>query len=61
MTLKVMQSENKFWVYNPIGGRGRWCTMRNGVAVDSSKSMFHEESPPVYTKAIKQFLASMKG
>ena len=57
--LKVTQAgENNFWVYNPFGGRGRWCKLnKDGTAEDTEHGMLPQRSPETYQKAIKSFLS----
>lgn len=58
MTLRVIrESKDTFWVYQPLGGRGRHCWLnRNRIAHDKSNGMFYEPSPAIYQKAIDNFL-----
>lgn len=56
--LKVIKTkeQNEYWVYNPIGGRGRYCyEMKDGTIKDKEKSMFLEVSPQIYINAIKKY------
>lgn len=55
------QNGNTFWIYNPLGGRGRWCTVgRDGVLRDTENSMFPTRSPEAYQKAYKDYSAEIK-
>ncbi len=61
MTLKVRKIQNAYWVYNPIGGRGRWCVKQSdGVVIDREKGMYYEPSPKAYQRAVDQFIKGKK-
>lgn len=61
MALKVTkdpQDDKMFWIYNPIGGRGRWCTVGfDNILNDTENSMFPEPSPENYQKAYKTYIS----
>lgn len=59
MKLKISPDPNnpdEFWIYNPIGGHGRWCHIHDGIVMDSQNSMFAKRSPETYQRALKSFL-----
>ena len=61
--LKVIEhKKNVFWVFNPIGGRGRHCTLYpNGEIKDTENSMFAELSPAASCVAIRKFIDRKEG
>ncbi len=58
---KDPQNDKLFWIYNPIGGRGRWCTLSDGILKDTENSMFPQPSPEVYQKAYKYRKKQLNG
>ena len=57
VTKTKVLGKNEFWVYNPVGGRGRYCVvMPDGSVKDKENSMFLETSPACYQKAVKAYL-----
>lgn len=56
--LKVIETgNNEFWVYNPLGGRGRHCQrMQDGSIKDKEHSMFLEPSPKSFQVAVNNYL-----
>ncbi len=58
---KDPQNNKLFWIYNPIGDRGRWCTLGfNGKLNDTKDSMFLKTSPESYQKAYKSYIQRHK-
>lgn len=61
MTLRVTkdpQNDRQFWIYNPLGGRGRWCTVGlDGILRDKEHTMFLTPSPEHYQAAYKAYIA----
>ena len=57
MKPKVVETgRGEFWIYNPMGGRGRHCRAnRAGELEDNEDGMFYERSPECYQEAYRQY------
>ena len=56
------QDKSRFWVYNPLGGRGHWVDVwPSGRITIVGDWLGPKDAPPATQKALKQYLKQKQG